>query len=1516
MARKLANKNLIVSLTLLSVGMIVIISVLMLRQLQHRDPDYFLELAQQSERDGNWKSAAALYRKAWEQTDDPSYLLPIGDLLLDAGEVRKAIRTWQSALIDQPDLTEAHIRLLNLRLELARLFDRIDDWKSVHDTAQAFLDSEASKPPLENAIGRNANGLALIRLARLGEGNIQQGESELYTATQLAPDAIEYRLDLAAYYVQQDRLSDGERLYEGMILQHSEPGADAANTRTAYATHLARHQRFDEAARYFEEGLSLGRDAPDALHAARVGYALFLAQSWSAEQTDTAVFERAESLLKSCIEADPDSYEPYLQLAMLYGADGRHSKVVEVCEARLERGLARKGLKAARHRIDAFSLMIFASEACISEGVVAHESADDASRQTWLARADSFIESARAELPDNPRVFTQSARRKLVLGKDREALDDLRAAHEGYQAIGTVNWENTITLARLHLRLNEAGAAKAVLDEVLDQAIRERQGDTRFWILLSRVLFRVHEFDRALGICDELLQREPGNTDATRLKQAIYERQGRTEEADRLAAQVTNDPVVRKLLEARRFVLEDNSPAALDVVLDALRSSPADVRLVGSAVRLLLDMGRAAEARDYVQRALNVDRDDTRLQMWLLLTKEDLSSEVRDEAILRIIQEEGDDYQRMLDLIGFYLAKKEYETVLPLLDEAIGHLTAGQTRAAQRATSGQHRTLLETKLTVASGLGELTAMDDARDQAARFNVDGAGGKFIEGLYEMHRQDYEAANEAFREVLDAQPTNARALAYLGRCLQISRRPEEARVFYDRAILANPDEGMAHKGLAMLAKASGDTDAYERALRRARGIIPNDAWVASEILEQEEKVDPHAAIRRREEHQSANPNDVPNLIRLAKLYASTGDRAGAGESYLRALQLQPDNRGLVASVADFFRTANRPDQAFEIVTQFAESRPDTTDKARSLLLVAAHHLHVGDNAAVESTLLAAVALTETSEIVQGLAEFYLRSDNRPDKALPWFDRAIDLARESLSPNVPRLLAERIRCLLSRTLNDIEMARKYTDDLLTNFPEYPQGLLLLSEIQSRTGDMDGAIATISDYLRHEPNDPNALFHRALHHLARGRVAPAVQDLEAIKRTDPLALDLEPRLLLARLKQQTGRNDVALRELESLTHDAPGSIRALEALVTAYLDENKLFDADRMITARINQARNDPQPQLLYLRGRVAFQLGDYDRALGDVKYGAELSQHDHAAILQVLDMFLQTRRAGEGVDYYQQFAPANPTSFTLVSRHARLLVAAGRIRDGLQQFQVAMAMAIAQSPLAVGAVSADLGEAFPDQSSVNDALQRVQRDRPEGPAARASDRLLTRLYWMASRVDDAARAMNDLINTSQDNRERALLLHELGFLHQSANRANDARLAYQKALEFSGDSWVTLNNLAYILSEDLHESELARPFAERAVAAADNPDTRDTLGWILVGLEDYAHAIAELSQTIRQGSTDPLHYYHLGEAYRRAGRFGEGASILQMGRTGARQAGDDNLVRLFDTSIEKNGKSNSSP
>jgi tetratricopeptide (TPR) repeat protein len=636
--------------------------------------------------------------------------------------------------------------------------------------------------------------------------------------------------------------------------------------------------------------------------------------------------------------------------------------------------------------------------------------------------------------------------------------------------------------------------------------------------------------------------------------------------------------------------------------------------------------------------------------------------------------------------------------------------------------------------------------------------------------------------------------------------------------------------------------------------------------------------------------------------------------------RLLELSPDDKDLVVTASKYYRRTGRPERSLEVTTRYARSRRTAEARANAQILVASHYLGLGELDLVEQTLLTAADTAETLEVVQSLADFYLHRLDRPDQALPWFDKAVARARARGSDRLPAVMAARVSCLLHRKLNDTKLARDAVANLRATAPDYPQGLLLESEVYAREGRIDKAIDSLTEYLTQRPGDPYALYQRALHQYAEGKPEQAVQDLQTLKHVSPLALDLRPRLLLARLHQQAGRHDQQLRELESLVRETPDSVEALEELVRAYIDRGGSADAERFVTAQINRTAGKPDARWLFLRGRISVEVGDYAKALSDFRHAAEIDGHSAESLTRVLDLYLRMNRPGEGIDYYQHYVRPDRVTSTLESRHALLLVKADRTQEAVEHFRHAMGLALGDGRTAVAVVASDLRAAFPPVEpsfeSVNEAIALFEDRPPDGAAARVNDRILARLYRMAVRYEEAANRLERLVATCTNDHERVDLLFELAELYHTAGDAQAARRTYEEGLKYDPDNWIALNNLAYLLSDELAEYELARPYAQRAVAYSDNPATLDTLGWIYVGLGQYSLAVAELSRAIRLAPDDPLTYLHLGEAYRRNGQFTAAANILTSGRELAEATGSVDLTARFDASQDRVARADRSP
>ena len=1123
MAKRRLNKNLVIALTLFSFLVIIVLSVLMLKQLQKGDPERLMQLAQAHEEKGEWREAAVFYHRAWEKSGDWGYIVSWADMQLEEGKVALALQGWREALVHKPELIGAHRRQLETLLEIAHLHGRLDNWIAVQEAAEAMLAVEEATPE-ELAFAHHANGLALVNLESQAEENAARGMAELQEAVGLAPEAVDYAIDLASQHLLQGEVEEGELSFRRMLGKYAAPGAEASKVRTVYAKHLAGRREFEEARRYHRESVSLAGEDSRAQVEARLAQAEFLAQRWAQAQLDQPgdgaaedIFAQAEAILKQCIAADPLAFEPYLQLAMLYKVAKRYADITDTCDRRLRQGFSRKGLAAGRNKLNAFRLMLLASEGCMAQAVQASSPDEEARRDDLLQRAWGYVGDANAEYVDHPRVLSQSGRIKLAEGKDRDALDDLRRADEIYRSYDVVDWDNKLRLAKLHLSLNEPGAAKTVLEDVLDQAQGSRA--IPFWILYAQVLLQnaerggvidfvsAGEIERVLA---QVALLDPNNMEMKKIRAALLERQGKPEQAMPL----TDSPTVRALLEARERAQNGDIDGAIEVLRAALAENPADPRLAGTTVNELLRLERADEARQVAEQALQAQPDDPYLRKLAVLTRQELSVGDRDRALLEIIEAEEDGYQRAWDLIDFHWRRRDFAKALPYFEEAEQHLIDRDTPQARVGAIAQHRALLKAKLVVAAQLDDQDAMMAARDSAARYNVDGAGGKSILGLYHMHRDEMGPAMIALQAALDAQPTDARLLTYMGQCLQSVGRMDEAWNYFDRAVRINPNEGPARKGLAVIAKRRGDTAAYKEEIRLCARLIPADPWVRGELLAGREQEDPERAIAEREEQLVENPDDSENLRRLAGLSETVGDLTKADDYYQRLIRLHPDDKNLIVTISRYYRRTGRSDRALETVTRFVDSRTSGPEKAEARVLIAAHYLSEGDVDHAETTLLAAADTAETSEVCRSLGEFYLRTVQRPKEALVWFNRATELMREERSPELPRVLGLRIACLLHRSVGDLETARQYADEFMTEFPGEPQGLLWESEVYARTGQIDQAIESLTRYLARRPNEPYALFQRAQHYGALGRGGAAIEDLTTIKRVSPVALNLEPRV------------------------------------------------------------------------------------------------------------------------------------------------------------------------------------------------------------------------------------------------------------------------------------------------------------------------------------------------------------------------------------------------------------------
>jgi len=282
----------------------ILLSVVMLRQLQRRDPKYFVDLAEAARRQEEWQQAAVFYKQAWQRSQDAEYLVRLGDVLLQDGDVNGALIAWRQALVNQPDLLSAHRTRLDVLMELARTRSDLTAWERVLEAAEAYLQAVGPDRPEDAARARFAMGAGLVQLAAVEEGNRAKGVAELEHAAELAPETVDYALELVRVRVAEGKVDEAERLLDELSKRHASPGRSATLVRLEIARLHAARREIEAAEAAHHEAMRFAEGDPDALRDARLGYAAFLTRRWAVairakdDARASARFDEAESLLR------------------------------------------------------------------------------------------------------------------------------------------------------------------------------------------------------------------------------------------------------------------------------------------------------------------------------------------------------------------------------------------------------------------------------------------------------------------------------------------------------------------------------------------------------------------------------------------------------------------------------------------------------------------------------------------------------------------------------------------------------------------------------------------------------------------------------------------------------------------------------------------------------------------------------------------------------------------------------------------------------------------------------------------------------------------------------------------------------------------------------------------------------------------------------------------------------------------------------------------------------------------
>jgi tetratricopeptide (TPR) repeat protein len=957
----------------------------------------------------------------------------------------------------------------------------------------------------------------------------------------------------------------------------------------------------------------------------------------------------------------------------------------------------------------------------------------------------------------------------------------------------------------------------------------------------------------------------------------------------------------RTYLEAGAF---DDAEIQADKILSR---SPGNGEALAIRAAALLGKGKPTEALAIIESApVGVIPEADLVRAGVLLQQGKIDEAER--SFQAVLDKKPGDFRSILGLAGIQLGRKKLDEALKLYERAKGlrplspqpHLGI----AAVMAQKGQ----------VADAIKELEAVEP---QARSVGVVMALAR-----YYLQASRPADAERILGPLVERFPKLDAARSLLGSAHMLRQRPDLAAAQFEEIVKQSPDDQVAHFQLARAYARLGRGKEVLAELDRAAKFLSATPWYHVERARAYlllGRLDDALASARTAERIA--PGQPDTFLVLGQIYAQRGDAKTAREMFSKAAEAGGGEAAGHFALGRLAQMEQNPDAALREFDAALSANPSSIVAARAKVSAL-----LRQNRAKEAVAFAESAARREA----GRPEFHVllgavyASDRQWEKAVTAYRKALELDATAVTPRLGLARVAMGQGKDEDAIVQLQTALQHDPGnaiaalmiaaLYEKFARYDQGILVmeaalkaaprrvefglaLAELYLRKGRYDDAAAKASELLAVNPDllsahllrgqaliakgDPNALKDfsdvvkanpnsaRAQYFLARanlrlGRIAEAQAAFREAIRLDPQFTQAKTELaLVSGEKVDKAELQKRVEQLRAEVKANPGNLLAREGLARNLLALGQNQEAKDQIKAILEAAPGHPAANLL-LAG-LAMAEGKRDEAATYLRAALRTNPADVEANVMLAGYFLQVNRPEEAVKPLETVLQVNPNLSDVKLQLSATYLRLGRHADALR------------------------------------LARDVQRAEPKS----AVGPLLVGTVLVAQRKpQEAIEAFNQALRLKSD---LAGAYGGLGQAYQQLNQNDKAVEAYQRAVTINGKDVVSLNNLAWIVSEIRKKPDEALPLATKAQQLApESPEVLDTLGWIQFRRGAFADAEKVLVRAVERAPNVGAIQFHLGMTYARLGKRNDAVSALrraaQLDPKLAESERIDSLVKQF--------------
>jgi tetratricopeptide (TPR) repeat protein len=527
-------------------------------------------------------------------------------------------------------------------------------------------------------------------------------------------------------------------------------------------------------------------------------------------------------------------------------------------------------------------------------------------------------------------------------------------------------------------------------------------------------------------------------------------------------------------------------------------------------------------------------------------------------------------------------------------------------------------------------------------------------------------NYDKAKLAYLNVIQLDPQNALSFERIGAMWQDGGAPLRAAPFLDRASELAPKDVQNRIRLTRCYVATGRfAEAQKEALKVLEQVPDNgDAIIAlTEAARSKEDFD----AAEEQLQKFPKKNDISFYLASANLFFSRGNLDAAGNALRQALAADPKSSQAHMAMGDLYLFQKDQKQAGEEFRKAADLAPV---RSTERLKYAAFKSASGD--AEEVRRISTEMTKQAPDYLPGwclLGELAFK-DKRYDEALSLLENVFSRDAENIDghrlqsdvllakgdtkkavevlerldqtyPDAPLIKYQLARAYLKN--NNANQAKVVLDRATSINPNYADAILLLAEINLRSGHGELVIEPLTDLLRKAPDLRRAALLLAAAYGSLDRLDDAAAVIGDQARLAPQ--DPQPEIALGLTLRQAKRNDEARQAFEKAAQLAPDNLFPLDQLVDLDLLD-KHFDASRQRIRR--QFQKTPNlPAAHFFEGKILAAEGKWDSAEAELQRTLQLDPNFSSAYDLLVQTYLAANKLPQAVSQLQALLSKNPNN-----------------------------------------------------------------------------------------------------------------------------------------------------------------------------------------------------------------------------------------------------------------------------